>query len=151
MAACAANVPLVRGAQGRAHAAVEQVGGECNYNASASQPHCVRLVAVSALNCGRLCAQLEEMVRLHAESAPSAEAAAPATAGGHYQKPKMQQAYGKAIESIAKYPLPITSAEEAEELQGSQTHKDHAADGFWLQLRIRRATADTATFAVVSV
>lgn len=124
-----------------------RAGGECN---SCAQPRCVRLVAVCT-DCARLCAQLEEMVRLHAESAPSAEAAAPAAAGGHYQKPKMQQAYGKAIESIAKYPLPITSAEEAEELQGSQTHKNHAVDGFSLQLRIRRAIADTAACTAVSV
>ena len=126
LAACAANVPLVSGAQGRAHAAVEQVGGECD---CCAQPRRLPL-SPSALNCGRLCAQLEEMVRLHAESAQSAEAAAPAAAGGHYQKPKMQQAYGKAIESIAKYPLPITSAEEAEELQGSQTHKGSHSGGW---------------------
>ena len=87
-------------------------------------PHLNRVAsALSPSELCPLCAQLEEMVRLHAESAQSAEAAAPAAAGGHYQKPKMQQAYGKAIDSISKYPLPITSAEEAEELQGSQTQK----------------------------
>ena len=103
-------------------------------------PHLNR--AASALLPFALCplsAQLEEMVRLHAESAPSTEAAAPAAAGGHYQKPKMQQAYGKAIESIAKYPLPITSAEEAEELQGSQTTRGSRSGMNALQLRIRRA------------
>lgn len=115
-------------------------------------PHvkCVTSVwSPSELVC--LCVQLEEMIRLHTESAQSADAAAAASAaGGHHHKPKMQQAYGKAIDSISKYPLPITSAEEAEELQGSQTHKrDH---GGWIRSDcMYGANTDTDACAVICV
>lgn len=66
---------------------------------------------------------LHEMVRLYDDAklsdanAAAGAGAGAAKAGGHS---KMAAAYGKAIDSLAKYPLQITSAEEAEELQGGQ-------------------------------
>jgi hypothetical protein len=57
------------------------------------------------------------MVRLFEAAAIPADAGAPAGA-----KSKMQRAYASAIESLAKYPLEITSAVEAEQLHGSQSN-----------------------------
>jgi hypothetical protein len=80
----------------------------------------VTLTCVSAC-----CRQLDEMMRMYDAAGIPADAA---DGGGVHAKSKMQQAYGKAIQSIAKYPMEITSAEEAEELQGSTNHGQR-----WLQ------------------
>lgn len=70
--------------------------------------------------------ELMSLVRLcesaAADAAVAASSAAP-SGGGSNGRPKsvmIHQVYGKAIISIAKYPLEITSAAEAEQLQGSE-------------------------------